>query len=289
MKTSRYRLFVFVEGRELDVPFYDGISRTALAATGFEYTVERIVAVQGHEGKSGLEEYYEYLRDQRKLNQANSRGRVSALFFMDRDFDPIIKSQLPRTKNIALTRTYNVEAEVFDSADPVRALADLASLSDGEAARVAADLGKWQHELADKWSTWLELCVISVALGSQCRTKPKSQSRINSPVFGPVSDIAAAAESELVSTTATCEDPVVRRQVIEERLSKALRRNGHFPLLSGKHLGAYLEERLRAHPIAQHGHMRALAGAASRVHLARLDFGGEWADYYRRKILQAVV
>jgi hypothetical protein len=285
MQMSRDRLFLFVEGRELDVPFFDGLAQYALGSTDATFAVMRIETVHsgGPGGKPGLLDFYTWLRYRRKLKQSNSHGSTSAVFCMDSDLDGPLGRSI-RSRHVIYTCLYNVEAEIFVHADHEVALSAALSLTAGEAAALAKKLGHWPHDLAKCWSSWSRLCLLSVALASPCDVSPKRVSAVNLDTYGQEDPGRIVQSEQLVLAAARCVDPTAAELQATRAWKRACRDSDKMlALVNGKHFAGYLNHRVRLE-LGNPAFLRGFSGAASRVWLTRLDFSAPWSDYYRVRL-----
>lgn len=283
MMSKEYRLFIYVEGRDVDPTFYDNIARAALEDE-YNAIVVPIETVDktGTGGKPRLLALYDWLRRRRVLNQKNSAGRRSAMFALDGDFDFVLDKRR-RSPHIIYTTMYNVEAEVFAHADLTRALGALTSLTHADCEQIGRDLGDWIGALADTWKDWSALCILAVGLGAHSDITPRRPSVVQMrSAYGPADKRAIVNARRRVLRHAHCQDaktvtadlrPKIRAVITDQ----ATRRR----LVNGKHIAAYLSDRVRTHPIGVRERIKRVDQTALPAFLACLDYQAAWAAPYR--------
>lgn len=281
---SRHRIFAFVEGKVVDPSFYDKLVRSALRKTGHTHEVLPITAITGNGGKPEQVKFYTYLRRSRRLNQKNNGGTVSAVFFVDRDFDEQRQIMI-RSKNVIYTTHYNVEAEVFANADGVEALARATGMTEADSVAFHSSQSGWVDRLATLWRDWIELCLLSVAADSQCGIKPARQSTIQTTTFGPVDPHKAISARQFVKRTALHPDAEQFERLAAAECSKIEAKHGSLrPLLSGKHLGQYLEWLVSSAPCAERCKTQGLGSTAALFYLSALDFELPWSEPFKQPL-----
>lgn len=282
MMTKRWRLLVFVEGRELDSPFYEDLLTAAFGDAPTSFDILTADIVKGARGKQGLLQLHDLLAASGALDQTNNSGMISALFMLDRDFDPHL-GRARASKHLVYTQLYNVEAEIFHNADAADALHYLLSVTRATAHTISSDLGDWVTELCERWADWLHLCLLSVALNARCGIKPKVLPE-GWPVDPPSGREIARMRKEVLGA-AECTDAEKTAKRIDQLFGE-LREDRHelVRLINGKHLARYLEDFLKKHPRVAEAHRKGLGASASRVFLRSLDFQSEWAKGFHEAV-----
>ena len=147
--SQRTALFVVVEGKEFDSPFYEGVcgGSSKVREAGHQvWLIEQITRdQQGNTsgGKQSVLAFYDYCRRNKVLRLANSGGFRSIVFCIDRDNDDIAAS-LRRSNHVIYTDTYDAEAHAFLHGEPLRAVAAAASLDRESTEAFLAAIGDWR-------------------------------------------------------------------------------------------------------------------------------------------------
>lgn len=282
---SSKRLFLVVEGRRLDRPFYDSLlgSNDEAIAGGYEVILcEEVWAGAG--GKESALQIFEDLRKRRRLRQATKRVDHCIAFAVDLDFDGVL-SRKKRTPHLIYTQAPDVEAEILLNGDLARALSLTLSVTMADASSLANKLRNYVEDLADCWRDWITLCCVAVAMRSRSRiVHPSKYSAINDDTYGSV--CATKLSRAELDVRATRGDGVSAsvEQWVRSRVRGVYERGRHPYLVKGKYLPAYLAWRIN--PLVSGGitDTRRFQQMITHIHLSTLNFKGEWTTKYHDQI-----
>ena len=289
-------LFIVVEGRDVDVPFYEGIAKSSpsVRAKGYQiWLVEQITReVRSNEGatsrsaggKQAVLALFDLYKAAGILSVSNSHGRRSVIFCVDKDMDDVAKV-LRRSSHVAYTPMADAEACVFAFADPVAGLVRATSLSEADAREFVNQHPDPMGDLANIWRAWIQLCALAIAHSAHCHVGTTKPSSINHQAYGAVDRAEVAIALRLIRRKSQL--PVGRHASLERRVSERIARlyaSGNGRRLVGKHwIIPYLRSRLGAFfgnaPIG----LANIKHKAPVAYLSALDFSGGWATPYRRR------
>ena len=291
-------LFVVVEGRTFDTPFYERIVRSSdiLCSSGYQFwlveQITRSTPAGGNRvagGKEAMLALYDLYRKSKQLQITNSAGKRSIVFCVDRDVDDISGS-LRRSPHIIYTPLADAEACAYIYGDMTKAVSLAVSVDEKTAEQFVNAHRDWANRLANAWRDWIELCCLAAAHCAYCHVGTTKQSTVNKDVYGETlrREVVKAkrvilAKSQLAET---------RRAQVEEKIRTRLRRvysAGKQHRLVGKHwIADYLQHLLTEYfggsPVA----LKRFKANAPIAFLTFLDLNGRWAAAYRRK-LEALV
>ncbi|WP_431887030.1 hypothetical protein [Micromonospora wenchangensis] len=287
-------LFIIVEGRDFDTPFYEGVAKSSgyVSQKGYQvWLIEQItrsVGVAGESktagGKAALIAVYDQYKQSDSLSVINSSGRRSIAFCADRDVDDISKS-LRRSRHVIYTPLADAEACAYIYSDFARAIGRAASLDKESARAFAEQHADWATDFARLWKDWIELCCLAAAHRAFCHVGTSKLSTVNKGTFGP--PIKAEVDLAKRVILAKSQVPATEHAALEQKVKERLRRvyeAGRARRLLGKHwIIAYLlhilSKKFDEDPVT-------LANFKHRAPIAfldALDFDASWATYYRRK------
>ncbi|MEV4625473.1 hypothetical protein AB0J90_04190 [Micromonospora sp. NPDC049523] len=287
-------LFIVVEGRDFDTSFYEGVAASSSYVTERGYQVwlieqiTRRVAASGEErttgGKTAVMAVYEEYKKSDSLSVTNSGGRRSIAFCIDRDVDDIAKSTR-RSRHVIYTPMADAESCAYIYSDFAQAIGRAASL-DGDSARAFASRNaNWATELSHIWLDWIELCCLAAAHRAFCHVGTTKKSVVNDGLFGPPIEAEVAQTRQVILSKSQL--PTSEHANLERRVKDRLRRvysAGQSQRLLGKHwIPEYLMHLLSTQFDGSPVTLRNFKHRAPMAFLGVLDFGGSWADYYRKK------
>ena len=294
MRMSRaVALFIVVEGKELDAPFYDSLAASSptVRAGGYQvWLVEQITRGQRSNGptsgKKAVLDLYDFYRRKRNLALRNSFGRRSIVFCIDRDNDDV--SGAVRTgPHVVYTEMYDAEAHVFANADFVPAIAKSAFLDRETTEDFLRAHPDWLGSFANAWREWITLCCLAKAVHARSSIGFRQQNRVNTARYGPVDDGAVAAALTEITARSPCsaEDFTRIERIVRRRIKKIYESGSGVRLVRGKWLPVYL-----GHLLAKYlGNTFVHNGFETRAvvaFLSHVDFSQPWATYFRRRFEQ---
>jgi len=290
-------LFIVVEGRDLDTPFYEGIAKSSerVRERGYQiWLIEQItrqvpdgsgsVLDVTAGGKIAQIQLFEFYKDTDSLSATNSAGKRAILFCIDKDLDDVAKI-LRRSPHLAYTPMADVEASVYAFSNQAAGLARATSLSEEDAAAFLAQHPDWMGSLAKLWRRWIELCALAIAHSAYCHVGTTKPSKVNTETYGVLDSAEEAMALAVIRQKSQI--PLQRHASMERRVLNRVDRmfvadKGR--RLVGKHwlipyLIYLLKDYFGSAPIG----ISNLKHKAPVAFLDALDFKGSWASPYRRK------
>ncbi|MET7709155.1 hypothetical protein [Micromonospora sp. NPDC005413] len=287
-------LFIIVEGRDFDTPFYEGVAKSSdyVNQKGYQvWLIEQItrrVGVAGESktagGKAALIAVYDQYKQSNSLSVINSTGRRSIAFCADRDVDEVSKS-LRRSRHVIYTPLADAEACAYIYGDFARAIGRAASLDKESAKAFAEQNADWTTEFARLWKDWIELCCLAAAHRAFCHVGTSKLSAVNEGAFGPLikAEVARAKRVILLKSQVHAAEHAALEQKVKDRLRR-IYGAGKARRLLGKHwILAYLLHLLSRQFGEDPVTLTNFKHRAPIAFLDALDFDASWATYYRRK------
>ena len=187
VKMSRNRLFLLVEGQDVDSRFYDQLLRSSgqLDSNGYVVQLGELVSIGGSVagGKRHLEKLHDYFRTHGQLKQSNSSNDRLIAFALDKDLADI-SGRMKRSAHVVYTQHADAEAEIFAHCRLKKTVAAALSLTSADARALVRKLGDPLDGLASIWSDWLGLCFRVEGTSSRCGVKISRPSKVNDPLYG---------------------------------------------------------------------------------------------------------
>lgn len=287
-------LFIVVEGRSIDAPFYEGIAKSSSLVRGRGHQIWLIEQISKRAanpspgskpppgGKDAVLKLYDYCRRKGALALRNSGGTNAIAFCLDRDNDDVALS-VRRSKHVIYTAMYDAEAHAFSSGKTMEAIVMAASLDERSAKGFVDAHPRWIDDLAVVWREWIELCCLAKAHKSWCHVGFGKDSCVNDDTYGTANRSEVARALSVIERKSQI-DPAKRARVysiVRARVNRAYSQGNAARLVRGKWLPDYLEYLLAAHfrpaPIG----LRAFVDKALVAFLATLDYNEPWADHFR--------
>ncbi|MFE2418227.1 hypothetical protein [Streptomyces hokutonensis] len=289
---SRDRLFIVVEGIDLDSPFYDRICSSSgkIEDAGYQvWLAQQIKASDegnGASGKTAVLAHFDHFKKRKQLSFTSTNGEIRSIaFMMDRDNEDITGGSR-RSQHAIYTEMFDVEAEIFFRGKDSKALSTALSLDMKSADHLAAHLGDWIADLAVIWRDWIEWCCIAKATGARCGVGFSKESTINVPKYGPVDPATQAREAATVARRAVCEPAdFARKQLsISRRVANRHAKGEAAKTVRGKWLPFYLIYLIGQYfgnsPYVYQG----FTTIAARMYLDACDFSEDWVSYYQTRL-----
>ena len=265
IQMSRHRVFIYVEGRDLDPVFYGRLCGPVLRGQGLSHEIivaDRVAGGGG--GKNVLIRLFDYLRKRKALIDRSGPDAKLVMFYADKDTDDVFRT-MRRSPNFIYTRHYCAENEVFCEGDLLSSIATAGSLDPGIVETRIPDPAVWRRAAAADWRNWIVLCLAAqkLRMGGPA-TYSASHETINSKVnpanlAGCEADLRARSGlpapifAEVIAWAKRCVDLTFRRGN-HDRLFK-----GKWYVLFAMH---ELEQIASAHdPINQNGARDRLTGS----------------------------
>ena len=286
-----YNLFIVTEGHEVDPFFYDNIARVSSDANVRRvktYAVSQInrrsagdANAPSQVGKSAVLAAFKAAKMSSSLRVENNSGKRSIVFCVDRDLTDS-HDVYEGENHFCVTRSRDVEAEIFQNSDAVGAIQHLLSIDRSDSIRIVKHMGKWQEFLAVAWREWILLSAVVIALPSApSGVNWTEKSLINDGIYGPVdTERLVIFEEKVIAKLGSKNQLRLARIGARRRVRQLQSLHGRSVVVKGKWYPAYLEWLLQ--PLVgsrqgriQNGAVLAFAGS--------LDYDGEWSQYYRNE------
>lgn len=169
VRMSQIRVFLIVEGRKTDRPFYERVLRElgGLEETEFALYLSEEISLEtsSGQGKRHLLALLDFWEDMDVLTQENSGGPRVIAIAVDRDRDRPADGSV-RSKHIFYSLGADVEADILRHGDIIQSVADAFSITRSEAERILPSGGVFEC-LAFLWSEWIILGARGAACGSE--------------------------------------------------------------------------------------------------------------------------
>lgn len=288
---SRDKLFLVVEGRDFDVPFYSRVceSSAIVMAEGYQiWLVEQIrddVTGKRGGGKPAVLSFFDFCKRRKALRIPSPQGDRVLTFCLDRDNEQITGGGR-RSPHILYTRSSDVEAEILSQGLDEDLMMSSLSLDRSTAQGVVKSLGDWQLEFALSWREWIELCCLAKSLKSRCDVGFGTESTVNNPKYGPAdANLVAAARTRVLSRSrlSPIQTPAVEVKVAS-KLARVYTNGNPRCLIKGKWMPAFLHYKVRQYFGQSPVSFGSFVSSITTLMVHSIDYSAKWADCYRRRL-----
>lgn len=278
---GRARLWVVVEGRSFDIPFYEGLLTDGAGINEVEFIKAEHISVGGVAagGKPHSLKIFRHLESDGSLEQENRATKVDVVFFVDRDDDEYVSAMVPN-KHVQYTRHADVESEIINNTDLPAAVARTFSVSRANAQRHSPDLPA--QDLALRWAEWVALR-LAAKERSWGGARFAQSSGINVPKYGPVDQEKVAMICRNVENECqNWEESVERARHYVSEVSNA---GGSAKLVKGKWLPPFIIHCVASSFGPEHALPRVDPAQLLTGCLMAVDFRRVWADSYAKNFV----
>jgi hypothetical protein len=161
---SGKRVFIYVEGRELDPDFYSRLCREICVNQGLAYEIivaDRVNGVGG--GKGILIRLFEYIRKKGALIDRSGAISKLVMFYLDKDTDDIFRRKR-KSGHVVYTTHYCVENHLFCEGELLASIATGGSVDLDLVRNRILDPIQWRRNAAVRWRDWIVLCLTAQKL-----------------------------------------------------------------------------------------------------------------------------
>jgi hypothetical protein len=188
MQTSRYQLFVFVEGGDVDPFFYDQVAAVATEGTKVNWQVRTAREFPRQiGGKPGLLNFFSDLETRGQLTDSFKGKKTCSVFFLDKDVDDLIGEQIS-SPFVIYGECYDVEGHAFLYGAIDKAAGAATFVDSQRLIEMFGDLETWPARAAASWKEWVKICLFSDKRQLRCAYCFGNKSQINDPLSGPVDE-----------------------------------------------------------------------------------------------------
>jgi len=284
LQMSSPRVFVLVEGRNIDGYFYGSVSRPLCDSRGLECEVVYADRVAGGGGKQSLLSLYAHLAETHSLRIEAPGGTTFCFFFLDKDVDDILHL-LVKSPHVIYTPTYNVENLIFMHGQPAAAAA-AASAEDPALLRARIpDDSRWRELAASRWKDFVSLCLLSSKLGINCDCNyGNSASPLNAPPDSPTDERALEARLQAASRGLGIDIRIVKRKFEASRriVERCYAGRRYDLVFNGKWYFHLLEFEVQRATGDVRAGRHALRNSVEAALLTGLDFAAPWVEHFRQ-------
>lgn len=289
LQISKDRIFMFVEGRDLDPYIYGRICSPVCRAAGKAYEIvvaDRLTRGAGG-GKDVLTGFFEYLRDNGSLLDVSQPLAKLSMFFLDKDVDDVFRALRP-SAHVVYTYYYNIENHLFSEGKLVSSIANAGSVDTNLIEPRIGDPEAWRKDAATLWRDWVVLCLLARKLSLGVPVGYGMKSTINDPVDAPVDAVGLSTLIGSMESKSGLGTLVFRRKLAATYrfVDAVYARSGHDLLFKGKWYSAFA---LRDLEVAAPLHNKN--GAADRLFgalVASIDYDGGWVERFRQPLRDAL-
>jgi len=277
------RLWVLVEGRAHDRPFYDRLlqSHTPSVSQGFTVRLAEQIELRGKSagGKDFLLSLFDFFREESLLVQENKEGKRYIALALDRDFDNLAGLVI-ESPHLMYTRTADVEAEILVHGDVRRAISSAYSLTGDAVARVLPEEFAFASELARRWRDWITYGVVAVCCGVQHEVRYAHHSNINTSGFGALDESAAEALRSKIEGALFTNEARERLSAARAEVDDYYEQDREWLLVKGKWIASFIWF-LVSQALDEIPREKVQAETVVKTCLETIDFRAAWADPYR--------
>ncbi|MDV6211781.1 hypothetical protein R3Q08_26295 [Rhodococcus erythropolis] len=288
IKMSPKRVWVLVEGKTHDRTFYENIlERTLdLPSSRFEVRLSEQVSADGVAagGKPHVIKLFNIMRENDWLEQENRRGKVSTIFFLDKDVDDF-QSKTISDPHVIYTKNADVEAEIFHYCDLNQAISISHGIGKGPSGRVLAGSETVPERLAAHWENWIRLRLLAIACEFSGSARFGQPSHLHEASFGKlIPDTEEEIRDNIRRSCASEETWLAANDRVDEFIAELKSDNRFSSLVSGKHLAHYLIHLTELALKDVVVRTRITAQEVTISCFANLNFEDDWSKYYQSKL-----
>jgi hypothetical protein len=282
------RVFIYVEGRDLDPDFYGRLFRAICLEQGLAYDIivaDRIAGGGG--GKGVLIRLFEYLRDRGALVDRSGPAPKLVMFYVDKDTDDVFRRKR-KSNHVVYTSYYCLENHLFCEGDLLPSIATAGSVDLQLVRNRIADPVQWRRNAANRWREWIVLCLTAQKLhlggeASYSVAHVTVDARVN-----PANLVACRADLQARSGMPAGQfDQIIAWA--RNRVSESISLGEHDRIFKGKWYVVFVQHELDqiglAHgPINRNGAIDRLIGSL----IATLPYNEPWAEHYKEPLRRAI-
>jgi hypothetical protein len=284
------RVFIYVEGRDVDPNFYSRLLGPICSDRGLPYEIiiaDRVVGGGGGGGKTVLIRLLNYLRLKNSLIDRSSGISKLVMFYLDKDTDDIFRKKC-RSNHLVYTVHYCVENHLFIEGDLISSIATAGSVDVQLVRRRIANLNTWRRGAAVAWRNWIVLCLVAQRLRiSGQASYSANHDTVNSKVNPPN---LAACELDLQTRSALNATQFAEMvNWARRRVDRVIHDGTHDLLFKGKWYVHFalneLNQIATTHgPVNQNGANHRLVGSL----VSTIRFDEQWAEHYKEPFRRAI-
>lgn len=247
MQMSETQLFIFVEGKQADRPFYSKIAEAPCSSAGISAQVATASEIpEASGGKESLGIFHDFLNDQRSLVFEFKGKKKAALFFADKDIDDLLNQRI-RSQSFIYTKTYDVEGTILKAGDVFGAAATMAGLAQSEVRESIKSKEEWLRACAEKWKQWLAICIYCKKHKLTGLPNFRVSSQVNRETVGEVDKDRLDAYIAKMKATSGYSDVKFRRSfsAVSRTIERLYRENRHYEVFKGKWYLLFLSAEIR--------------------------------------------
>jgi hypothetical protein len=285
MGTSR--LWLLVEGRVHDRPFYDRLlsSHIPTREQGYSIRLGEQIKLDGVAagGKDSLLALHRYFEENGLLEQANSKGKRTIALAVDRDFDHLIDT-IVTSSHLIYTSTMDVESEILLNGDVRDAASAAYSLTREKVDTVIPDSVELASQLAALWREWIVTGAAASCCGLATGVRFARRSNINVAGYGAVvSQKAEELRGQLAARLGSDEERS-RFALERERIDAIIDAGAGWSLVKGKWIAGYVWHLITTNLPDEPRDKNTKADTLAKTCLPSVNFSAMWTDPYRAKL-----
>jgi hypothetical protein len=290
MQMSEKKLFVFVEGKQMDPYFYGKICSDVASNNNISYEIcSSRELPESTGGKQSLLKYFRYLRRVKSL-KSDLLGKLTVcFFFVDKDIDDINRRCI-RSNYLVYTKFYEVENHIFENCDLKKALAAAASIDPQLLSSSYDNASTWCKIAANKWKKWVKLCLFVNKEKINAETNYGVLSKINIPLsdnvdVGKLNQLISVLKIKLNIDEVSFKEKINR---VAKRIDLYYSRGEHHKLFKGKWFIYILCDEI-GQQISQYNYdSNRLVVKLPNVLLSTLNFDDEWTSHFKDPLLKII-
>lgn len=288
VKMSSQRLWLLVEGRSHDRPFYDRVlgAHDLTAEQGYAVRLAEQIELNGLSagGKDFVKSLHAFFESEGVLSQSNSRGPRLIAFALDSDFERISGQQI-NSPHVLYTQGMDVEAEIILNADVQKAASSAYSLTRDSVAAVIPDGRDLAVDLANRWRRWIEHGAIASCYGLETGVRFSQTSKMNAGGFGEcIESVAGKLESDLKARLAQQGVVDLGGEQAKLQIDALFASDGQWLLVKGRWLARFVAHLLKQGLDDAPREASIPVDTLSKTCLETIDFSGPWVSWYHRRL-----
>jgi len=287
VKMSRHtNLFLLVEGRVNDRPFYERLLKPYARERGISFSVRIVEDLSLDGASSGGKPFalvlFKHLLKQNLLTQANSEGKRFIGFAVDKDYDEYAINGTTHD-HIILTESPDVESEIIRHSSLIRSVGSTYGLTRNQTQRAIKSKEQMFLDIAEAWLPWFSLRATALAAGARDAARYGGLSVIHEKDFGPHLPATEASLRQSILDWAERNDRLAEVRLAEESVRSRIETGRGFELVKGRWLTKYVRHLVEKRLAAETVSLDFPPDMLVNVCLETIKFNRGWTMHYRRQ------
>jgi hypothetical protein len=278
------RIWLLVEGRNNDGPFYDRLLESVLEPNT-PYSIRAVEQIELNGSSAGGKPFalalYTFFASEGMLVQEASDGHKAIAFALDRDYDDFNQT-LVASDHITYSLATDIETDILMNGNIVSATSSTYSIPRSEVTKALPAHRHVVDELAIRWKEWITLRMLSCCLGALPGVQHAAKSSVNEGLFGQVvPDKVRDLKDQMANA---CPDFNTKAPEIEGVVNLLYLSSQQASLVKGKWVESFVHHLISTGTSTYPRPANVQAASLTRACIETLDFNAPWTDGYKQQL-----